>query len=164
MIELLKNDPLCINCNTKMQFSCEEMDKPGYVHRVFECSKCWGTQTYTMPEQPFGLGGDRRHANDRRSGIDTRTEAEKQLMGERRARIARRSEERRASEQPIEQPSNDQLSLFSKRVRRAMREDRSRTFFGVISGEGDFNGHADVLRTLDWIECLARGSNLTRTT
>jgi hypothetical protein len=37
-----------------------------------------------------------------------------------------------------------------------MRDDKSRHFFGVASGEGDFNGYTDVLRSLQWIEDLAR--------
>jgi hypothetical protein len=85
--------------------------------------------------------------------MDTRSEVEKQLIGERRSRIARRSNDDRSAGEP---PSNDQLSLFAKRVRRAMRDDKSRHFFGVASGESDFNGYADVLRSLEWIEDLAR--------
>ena len=84
---------------------------------------------------------------------DTRSEAEKQLVGKRRSQIDRQSNlVRRASEQP----SKDQLSLFAKRVRRAMRDEKSRHLFGVASGESDSNGYADVLRSLEWIENLAR--------
>ena len=83
---------------------------------------------------------------ERRSGADTRSEEEKRLTGERRSQIDRRTG--RASEQP----SNDQLALFAKRVRRAIRDGH---IFGIPSGEDDFRGYPDVLRTLDWIEGLA---------
>src|SRR5882724_13644901 len=78
------------------------------------------------PEQTPRLGGERRENRDRRSGRDTRSEAE-----ERRSKIRRSDHDRRASEQP----PKDQLSLFAKRVRRAMRDEKSRHFFGVASGE-----------------------------
>jgi hypothetical protein len=152
MIEPLRNDPLCIRCNTTMRFSCKEMEKLGFVHDVFECPECRSTQSYITPEQPHGFRSE-RDTKDRRSGADTRSEVEKQLIGERRSRIERRSNhDRKASEQP----SKDQLSLFAKRVRRAMRDDKSRHFFGVASGENDYGGYADVLRSLEWIEDLAR--------
>ena len=93
------------------------------------------------------VGGERRENRDRRSGRDTRSEAE-----ERRSKIRRSDHDRRASEQP----PKDQLSLFAKRVRRAMRDEKSHHFFGVASGESDSNGYADVLRSLEWIENLAR--------
>ena len=92
---------------------------------------------------------DKRIGIERRSGTDTRSEAVRRLTGERRSRIERRAG--RVSEQP----SNDQLSLFAKRVRRAIRDENSRHIFGVPSGEDDFRGYPDVLRTLDWIEGLA---------
>jgi hypothetical protein len=146
------HEPNCIKCSEKMRFSCTEIGKPGFAHHVYECTKCRSTQSYT-PEQPLGFGVSRRDTKDRRLGIDTRSEAEKQLIGERRSRIARRSNhDRRATEQP----SNDQLSLFLKRVKRAMRDDKSRHFFGVASGENDFRGYADVLRSLEWFEDLVR--------
>jgi hypothetical protein len=150
MIEPLRNDPLCIRCNAKMRFSCKEMEKPGFVHDVFECLKCRSTQSYITPEQPSGLGGNRRDTKDRRSGLDTRSDVEKQLIGERRSRIDRRS-----NHDAREQPSKDQLSLFLKRVRRALRDDKSR-HFGVAAAENDFSGYVEVLRTLKWIEDLAR--------
>ena len=93
---------------------------------------------------------DNRIGIERRSGTDTRSEAEAQLARERRSRIERRSGK------VNEQPSNDQLSLFAKRVRRAIRDENSRHIFGVPSGEDDFRGYPDVLRTLDWIEGLAK--------
>jgi len=37
-----------------------------------------------------------------------------------------------------------------------MRDDTSRHFFGVAAGENDFSGYAEVLRSLEWIEGLAR--------
>jgi hypothetical protein len=37
-----------------------------------------------------------------------------------------------------------------------MRDEKSHHFFGVASGESDFTGYADVLRSLEWIEDLAR--------
>ena len=92
---------------------------------------------------------DKRIRIERRSWTDTRSEEERQLTGERRSRIERRAG--RVSEQP----SKDQLSLFAKRVRRAIRDENSRHIFGVPSGEDDFRGYPDVLRTLDWIEGLA---------
>jgi hypothetical protein len=70
-------------------------------------------------------------------------------MGDRRSQI-----DRRAS--GASQPSDEQLALFAKRVRRAIRDEGSRHIFGIASGEGDFRGYPDVLRTLDWIEGLAK--------
>src|SRR5882672_11602294 len=107
MTEPFKNDPLCIRCNVKMRFSCKEIEKPGFVHVVFECPKCRSTQSYVTPEQPPELGEDRCETKDRRSGRDTRSEAE-----ERRSKIRRSDHDRRAAEQP----PKDQLSLFAKRV------------------------------------------------
>ena len=103
-----------------------------------------------MTDSEMRPEADRRVRVDRRSGADTRSEEEKRLTDESRSQIFRRSS--RASEQP----SKDQLSLFAKRVRRAMRDQNSRHIFGIPSGEYDFRGHPDVLRTLDWIEDLAK--------
>jgi hypothetical protein len=147
------HQPNCIRCSEKMRLSCTEIEKPGSVHHVYECTKCRSIQSYMTPEQPLGFRVTRRDTEDTRSGTDTRPEAEKQLIGERRSRIARRSNHDR---KVIEQPSNDQLSLFVKRVKRAMRDDKSRHFFGVASGESDFSGYADVLRSLEWFEDLVR--------
>ena len=149
----LKPTPLCIRCNAAMRFSCKEDEGSGVVHDVFECTKCQSTQSYITSEKIVRLGGDRRVASDRRSGTDTRSEAEKQMVGERRSQPARRSTENGKASQP---PSTDQLSLFARRVKRAMRDERSRHFFCIASGENDFRGHADVLRVLEWIEKLAR--------
>jgi hypothetical protein len=152
MIEPLRNGPLCTGCNAKMRFSCKEIEKPGFVHDVFECPRCRATQSYVTPEQRPELGRNRRDTKDRRSERDTRSEAEKQLIGERRSQIDRRSNHDRGASK---QPSKDQLSLFAKRVRRAMRDEKSRHFFGLASGENDFSGYVDVLRSLEWIEVLA---------
>ena len=146
MVESSKNHPLCIRCNVKMRSSCKEIEKPGFIHDVFECPKCRSTQSYVTPEQLPRLGGERRETMDRRSGRDTRSEAE-----ERRSKIRRSDHDRRATEQP----PKDQLSLFAKRVRRAMRDEKSRHFFGVASGEDDFRGYTEVLRALEWIDDLA---------
>ena len=77
----------------------------------------------------------------------TRSEDEGRMTSERQSRLER---------QPIVsgQPSKEQLSLFAKRVRRAIRDENSRHIFGVPSGD-DFQGYPDVRRTLDWIESLA---------
>jgi hypothetical protein len=103
-----------------------------------------------MTDSETKFDADRRIRVERRSGVDTRSEEERRLTGERRSQIDRRAG--RASEQP----SKEQLSLFAKRVRRAIRDENSRHVFGVSSGEGDFSGYPDVLRTLDWIEGLAK--------
>lgn len=155
MIEpfLQTNNPLCIKCNAEMRFSCKEAESSGFVHDVFECPKCRSTQSYITPEQVTLLGGDRRVTRDRRSGSDTRSEADRQIVGERRSQIVRRFNQNGGAGR---QPSADQFSLFAKRVKRAMRDEKSRHFFCVASAEGDFRGYADVLRVLEWIEDLAR--------
>ena len=104
---------------------------------------------FVMTDSEMPPDAKRRVRVDRRSGVDTRSEEEKRLMGDRRSQIDRRAS--RASQQP----SNEQLALFAKRVRRAIRDEGSRHIFGIASGEGDFSGYPDVLRTLDWIEGLA---------
>jgi hypothetical protein len=92
-----------------------------------------------------------RTVEDRRSGIDTRSESEKMLIGERRSGKDRRSEQRTI---PDLRPSNQQLALFARRLRRALGSERAREFFGVARGEYDFSIYPDVLRTLEWIEGL----------
>jgi hypothetical protein len=92
-----------------------------------------------------------RTVEDRRSGIDTRSESEKVLTGERRSGLDRRSEKRTI---PDLRPSNQQLALFAKRLRRALGSERAREVFGVARGEYDFSIYPDVLRTLEWIEDL----------
>ena len=88
---------------------------------------------------------------DRRSGIDSRSEAEKALMGERRSGIDRRAVERPAPTAP----SNEQLALFARRVRRIMRDERSRTHLGVASAEQEFAFFPDVIQVVGWIERLS---------
>ena len=102
-----------------------------------------------MADSETKSDGDKRTRIERRSLTDTRSEAERQLTRERRSQIDRRTGT------ASKQPSHDQLSLFAKRVRRAIRDESSRHIFGVSSGEGDFRGYPDVLRALDWIESLA---------
>ena len=102
-----------------------------------------------MADSEAKSDGDKRTRIERRSLTDTRSEAERQLTGERRSQIDRRTGT------ASEQPSKDQLSLFAKRVRRAIRDESSRHIFGISSGEDDFRGYPDVLRALDWIESLA---------
>jgi hypothetical protein len=102
-----------------------------------------------MADNETKLNADRRARIERRSGVDTRSEEEKLLAGERRSPT-----ERRAGA-VSDQPSKEQLSLFVKRVRRAIRDQNGRHIFGIPSGEGDFRSYPDVLRTLDWIEGLA---------
>jgi hypothetical protein len=53
-----------------------------------------------------------------------------------------------------QQPSKDQLALFSRRLKRAMGNDKSRHFFGVAAGEYDFKFYPDVVRVVEWIEAL----------
>ena len=38
--------PKCIKCGEKMLFSCTEVEKTGFVHRVYECKKCRSTQSF----------------------------------------------------------------------------------------------------------------------
>jgi hypothetical protein len=46
MIEPVRSDLLCTKCNARMRFSCQEIEKPGFVHDVFECTRCRSTQSY----------------------------------------------------------------------------------------------------------------------
>jgi hypothetical protein len=100
-------------------------------------------------DNDFRSDAHNRTVEDRRSGIDTRPESEKMLIGERRSGKDRRSEQRTI---PDLRPSNQQLALFARRLRRALGSERAREFFGVARGEYDFSVHPDVLRTLEWIE------------
>jgi hypothetical protein len=88
---------------------------------------------------------------ERRSGIDSRSESEKQISGERRSDTERRS--RLASTGLM--PSNEQLVLFARRLKRAIRDEKGRSFFGVASGEDHFTYYSDVVRLIDWIEHTA---------
>jgi hypothetical protein len=83
---------------------------------------------------------------ERRSGIDSRSEAEKLRIGERRSGTDRRAEPR------TDPPSNEQLALFARRLRRAMRDDKGRSFFGMTNGENDFALYPEVVRVVEWIE------------
>jgi hypothetical protein len=47
--EGLDKGPQCIKCGSKMRFSCIEPDKPGFVHHVYECTKCRSTQSFVTP-------------------------------------------------------------------------------------------------------------------
>jgi hypothetical protein len=96
----------------------------------------------------------RRIIEDRRSGTDTRSETEKQLLGERRSGVNRRSE--KTAIQSSVRPASEQLALFARRLRRALASERARDFFGVARGEYDFAIYPDVLRTLEWLETLAK--------
>lgn len=88
---------------------------------------------------------------DRRSGTDSRSAAEKQLVGERRSGADRRTP-------CVGQPSNDQLALFARRMRRVMRDEKGRHLLGVAIGEGHFSIYPDVVRVVEWIEQMAGSS------
>jgi hypothetical protein len=85
---------------------------------------------------------------ERRSGIDSRSKDERQAVGERRSGIDRRS----ALPSTGLMPSKDQLALFARRLKRAMRDEKGRHFFGVASGEDHFTFYSEVVRLIDWIE------------
>ena len=40
------DERLCIKCGAPMRFSCTEPEKPGFVHHVYECTKCRSTQSF----------------------------------------------------------------------------------------------------------------------
>ena len=87
---------------------------------------------------------------ERRSGIDTRSESEKQSIGERRSGI-----DRRTGREPVKtMPSDEQLMLFARRLRRTMRDEKGRAFLGVAVGEEDFAFYPEVIRLVEWIEDL----------
>ena len=44
--EPLHDPPSCIKCGEGMCFSCTEIEKPGFVHHVYECKKCRSTQSF----------------------------------------------------------------------------------------------------------------------
>jgi hypothetical protein len=87
---------------------------------------------------------------DRRSGIDTRSETEKQLIGERRSGVDRRAVERQAPATP----SNEQLALFARRLRRIMRDEKGRSHLGIANAEHEFSFFPDVIQVVAWIERL----------
>jgi hypothetical protein len=88
---------------------------------------------------------------ERRSGIDGRSEVEKQSVGERRTGRDRRSD----NEPATPMPSNEQLALFVRRIRRTMRDEKGRSFLGVATGEYDFALYPDVIRVVEWLEQLS---------
>ncbi len=71
-------------------------------------------------------------------------------MGERRSGLDRRTD--RGSPKPM--PSNEQLVLFARRLRRTMRDEKGRAFLGVATGEQDFSFYPEVIRLVEWIEGL----------
>src|SRR5271169_453321 len=87
---------------------------------------------------------------ERRSGIDARSDIEKQSVGERRSGVDKSSD--RGS--TTQMPSNEQLALFARRLRRTMREEKGRGFLGVATGENDFTFYPEVSRLVEWIEGL----------
>lgn len=96
----------------------------------------------------------RRVAIERRSGTDTRSELERQLIGERRSGVDRRADSR-PEQTSVTQPSEAQLALFARRLRRALRNEKGRDFFGVARSEYDFAIYPEILKTVEWIESLA---------
>ena len=46
--------PTFIKCGARMRLSCIELEKPGFEHRVYECTRCRSTQSFvtanTIPE------------------------------------------------------------------------------------------------------------------
>jgi hypothetical protein len=102
----------------------------------------------------MGSEDGRRVVGDRRSGTDTRSELEKRQIGERRSGLDRRAEEQN-ERKPVAQPPDAQLALFARRLRRALRSEKARDFFGVARGEDDFAVYPEVLKTVEWIESLA---------
>ena len=100
---------------------------------------------------------ERRGFGERRSGVDTRSSLEKQLMGERRSGADRRLDIP-AAQGNAARPSDAQLALFARRLRRALQGEKSRDYFGVARGEYDFAVYPEVLKTVEWIEGLAAGA------
>ena len=47
----LDEDLQCVRCGSEMRFSCvePEPDQPGFVHHVYECTKCRSTQSFVTP-------------------------------------------------------------------------------------------------------------------
>ena len=78
-----------------------------------------------------------------------------ETRGRKQKNDVRKSDDRTTIEEQPNSHRKDQLSLFAKRVRRAKRDEKSRHFFGVASGEDDFRGYTEVLRALEWIDDLA---------
>ena len=95
---------------------------------------------------------------ERRSEIDSRSEAEKQLIGERRSGIDRRTN----AEPVLTTPSNEQLALFARRLRRTMRDQQARGYLGIANAEHEFAFFPDVVRVVEWIERLSVPENPAR--
>ena len=121
----------CVQCAATMRFSCQEPEASGFLHDVFECTKCRSTQSYVTPA----------HSN-----IDLR----KPSVAERRSSCLSRPENKN-----ILVPSEQHLSLFLRRVRRAMQDANSRHLFCIQSDENEARAYPDVLRVLEWIEDVA---------
>lgn len=92
---------------------------------------------------------------ERRSGTDARVAIEKQSIGERRSGIDRRADR----ESTKQMPSNEQLLLFVRRLRRTMRDEKGRTHLGVAIGEQDFTFYPEVIRLVEWIEGLTNSDS-----
>jgi hypothetical protein len=47
----LEKDPKCVKRGSKMRFSCTEpeLGQPGFVHHIYECTKCRSTQSFVTP-------------------------------------------------------------------------------------------------------------------
>ena len=93
---------------------------------------------------------------DRRSGTDTRSEVEKHQFGERRSGEDRRA--KRTTYQAAVKPTDEQLALFARRLRRALANEKGRDSFGVMRAEYDFAIYPEVIRTLEWLETMVRAS------
>ena len=82
------------------------------------------TEEISMGSDDGQSDSERRLAEERRSGTDTRSELEKRLIGERRSGGDRRQDQ---GERPVvAQPTDAQLALFARRLRRALRNEKGR--------------------------------------
>ena len=61
-----------------------------------------------------------------------------------------------------QQPSNEQLALFARRLRRTMRDEQGRGYFGIANAEHEFSFFPDVVRVVEWIERLSAPENQAR--
>lgn len=92
---------------------------------------------------------EHRRTGDRRSGVDTRSEADRRQMGERRSGIDRRNDP------AASMPTSEQIATFTRRLKRALRDDKGRAFFGVANGEFEFSPYVDVTRVVAWLDQLS---------
>jgi transposase-like protein len=48
--EISNTYPLCVRCGSTMHFSCVEPEpnRPGFLHQVYECTKCRNTQSVVI--------------------------------------------------------------------------------------------------------------------